>query len=70
MLEPTEAPEIPEDLRLGLKKLVDEQAGYLEQTWTLMRRQGRRHLDAHPNDTDPFHVEAIADEDRPFQVLA
>ena len=47
-LEPTGAPEIPEHLRLGLKKLVDGQAGYLEQTWTLMRRQGRRHLHAHP----------------------
>ena len=47
-LEPTDAPEIPEHLRLGLKKLVDDQAGYLEQTWTLMRRQGQRHLDSHP----------------------
>jgi L-fuculose-phosphate aldolase len=38
-LEPTNAPEIPEDRRLGLRKLVDEDAGYLEQTWTLMQRQ-------------------------------
>ena len=47
-LEATDAPEIPEHLRLGLKKLVDDQAGYLEQTWTLMRRQGQRHLAACP----------------------
>ncbi|MGI9596228.1 MAG: class II aldolase/adducin family protein [Acidimicrobiales bacterium] len=38
-LEPTEAPEIPEDRRSSLKKLVDEQAGYLEQTWDLLQRQ-------------------------------
>lgn len=38
-LEPTGAPEIPEDRRLPLKKLVDEQAGYLEQTWVLLQRQ-------------------------------
>jgi L-fuculose-phosphate aldolase len=38
-LEPTGAPEIPEDRRGPLKKLVDEQAGYLEQTWALMQRE-------------------------------
>jgi L-fuculose-phosphate aldolase len=38
-LETTDAPEIPEDRRLPLRKLVDEDAGYLEQTWTLMQRQ-------------------------------
>ena len=37
-LEPTDAAEIPEDRRLPLKKLVDD-AGYIEQTWTLMQRQ-------------------------------
>ena len=38
-LEPTEAPEIPEDRRAELKKLVDDQAGYLEQTWDLLCRE-------------------------------
>ena len=47
-LEATGTPEVPEHLRLGLKKLVDDQADYLEQTWTLVRRQGQRHLAAHP----------------------
>lgn len=38
-LEPTEAAEIPEDRRLPIKKMVDESAGYLEQTWELMKRE-------------------------------
>ena len=38
-LEPTGAPEIPEDRRLPLKKLVDDQAHYLEQTWDLLCRE-------------------------------
>ena len=37
-LEGTDAPEIPEDRRASLKKLVDDQAGYLEQTWDLLKR--------------------------------
>jgi len=39
ILETTDAPEIPEEQRLGLRKLVDDDSGYLEQTWTLMQRQ-------------------------------
>ncbi len=38
-LEPTDAPELPEDRRAPLKKLVDDVAGYLEQTWDLMQRE-------------------------------
>ena len=38
-LEPTGAPEIPEDRRAPIKKLVDDEAGYLEQTWDLMQRE-------------------------------
>lgn len=38
-VSPLDPPEIPEDARLGLRKLVDESAGYLEQTWELMRRK-------------------------------
>lgn len=37
-LEGTDAPEIPEDRRGPLRKLVDDQAGYLEQTWDLLKR--------------------------------
>jgi L-fuculose-phosphate aldolase len=39
VLEPTGAEEIPEDRRERLRKLVDDDAGYLDQTWTLMQRQ-------------------------------
>ena len=38
-LEPTGAPEIPEEMRENLRELVDDTAGYLEQTWALMQRQ-------------------------------
>lgn len=38
-LEPTGAPEIPEDRRAPIKKLVDAEAGYLEQTWELLKRE-------------------------------
>ena len=41
-LEPTGAPELPEEARLPMRKLIDEVAGYLEQTWDLMVRPGRR----------------------------
>jgi L-fuculose-phosphate aldolase len=39
LLESTGAPEIPLEWRDQLKELVDTRAGYLEQTWELMRRQ-------------------------------
>jgi L-fuculose-phosphate aldolase len=42
-LEATDAPEVPEDRRGPLKKLVLEDAGYLEQTWDLMRRTVANH---------------------------
>ena len=38
-LESTGAPEIPADRRLPLRKMIDEDAGYLEQTWDLMKRE-------------------------------
>ena len=38
-LEPTGAPELPEEMRDDLRELVDEKAGYLEQTWALMQRE-------------------------------
>ena len=38
-LEPTGAPELPEEARLPMRKVIDEVAGYLEQTWDLMVRQ-------------------------------
>lgn len=38
-LEPSGAPELPEEARLPMRKLIDEVAGYLEQTWDLMVRQ-------------------------------
>ena len=40
-LESADAPEIPEDRRLPIQKMVDEGAGYLEQTWELMKRQAQ-----------------------------
>ena len=43
-LEGTEAPELPEEIRPKLRKLVDEMAGYLEQTWDLMQRQAERYV--------------------------
>lgn len=42
-LEGTSAPELPEDRRAHLRHLVDEVAGYLEQTWDLMQRQAAEH---------------------------
>ena len=42
-LEGTNAPELPEDRRGRLRQLVDETAGYLEQTWDLMQRQAAEH---------------------------
>ena len=42
-LDATDGPELPEDARPQLKKLVDEMAGYLEQTWDLMQRQAERY---------------------------
>ncbi|MGI9622019.1 MAG: class II aldolase/adducin family protein [Acidimicrobiales bacterium] len=38
-LEATDAPEIPEDRRDPIKKLVDDVSGYLEQTWDLLQRE-------------------------------
>lgn len=42
-LEPTGAPELPEDRREFLKDLILEKARYLEQTWDLMRRNVANH---------------------------
>jgi hypothetical protein len=42
-LERSDAPELPEEARLPLRKLIDEVACYLEQTWELMIRQAERH---------------------------
>lgn len=39
----TDAPEIPDDTCRHLRKLIDETAGYLEQTWDLMIRQADRY---------------------------
>jgi L-fuculose-phosphate aldolase len=41
-LEPTGAPELPEEMRGHLRELVDDTAGNLEQTWALMRREVAR----------------------------
>ena len=38
-LEPSDAPEIPYEWRSRIKDLVDNQAGYLEQTWNLICRE-------------------------------
>lgn len=38
-----EVPELPEDARLPLRKVIDEMSGYLEQTWDLMTRQADRY---------------------------
>ncbi len=43
-LEGTDAPELPEEIRPKLRKLVDEVAGYLELTWDLMQRQAERYV--------------------------
>lgn len=43
-LEGTDAPELPEEMRPKLRTLVDEMAGYLEQTWGLMQRQAKRYV--------------------------
>lgn len=45
-LEGTDAPELPEEARLGLRKLIDDVSGYLEQTWDMMVRQAERSLAA------------------------
>ena len=42
-LDRSDAPELPEEARLPLRKLIDEVACYLEQTWELMIRQAERH---------------------------
>ena len=42
-LDQSAAPELPEEARLPLRKLIDEVACYLEQTWTLMIRQADRY---------------------------
>ncbi len=42
-LDGSGAPELPEEARPKLRKLVDEMAGYLEQTWGLMQRQAERY---------------------------
>ena len=39
LLESTGAPELPLEWRDHLKELVDEKAGYLEQTWDLLQRR-------------------------------
>jgi L-fuculose-phosphate aldolase len=44
LLEPSGAPEIPLEWRDRIKDLVDNKAGYLEQTWELMKRQVATHL--------------------------
>ena len=43
-LDGSDAPELPEEIRPQLRKLVDEMAGYLEQTWDLMQRQAERYV--------------------------
>ncbi|MGK0477006.1 MAG: class II aldolase/adducin family protein [Acidimicrobiales bacterium] len=42
-LDQSDAPELPEHARLPLRKLIDEVACYLEQTWELMTRQAERY---------------------------
>ncbi len=44
LLEPSDPPEIPVEWRDHLRELVDTRAGYLEQTWELMKRQVAAHL--------------------------
>ena len=39
LLESSNAPELPIEWRDHLKDLVDTKAGYLEQTWDLMKRK-------------------------------
>jgi len=43
-LDSSDAPELPEEIRPKLRKLVDDMAGYLEQTWDLMQRQAERYV--------------------------
>ncbi len=49
LLEPSNVPELPLEWRDHLKELVDVKAGYLEQTWDLMKRKVATQLDNSPN---------------------
>ena len=42
-LDQSTASELPEEVRLPLRKLIDEEACYLEKTWELMTRQADRY---------------------------
>lgn len=42
-LEGSSAPELPDDARQHLRTLIDEVAGYLDQTWDLLVRQAERY---------------------------
>ncbi len=46
-LEGSDAPELPEEFRLPLRRLIDEKSGYLEQTWDLMVRQAAGYKHPH-----------------------
>ena len=46
-LEGSDAPELPEEARLPLRRLIDEKSGYLEQTWDLMVRQAAGYKHPH-----------------------
>ena len=44
-LDPSgDVPELPEEARLPMRKVIDEMSGYLEQTWDLMTRQADRYV--------------------------
>ncbi len=50
-LEGSDAPELPEEARLPLRRLIDEKSGYLEQTWDLMVRQAAGYVHPHSEGT-------------------
>lgn len=39
-----DVPELPEEARLPLRKIIDEGSNYLEHTWDLMTRQADRYV--------------------------
>ena len=39
-----DVPELPENARLPLRKVIDEMSGYLEQTWELLTRDAERYV--------------------------
>ena len=41
-----DVPELPEEARLPMRKIIDEMSGYLEQTWELMTREAERYVHA------------------------